>query len=144
MAGLVLCIALQVVGAGKDSAVTYEEAYRQSQANGQPLVVLVGTDWCPACQTMKKGVLARMLLSGKLSRVNFAVVNADREKELAGKLMRGNSIPQLIVFHKTGEKSWTREQITGAASEDNVLAMIEKADALTAKNESAEGATSTR
>ncbi len=144
MIGLAMCLILQVAGAAKDSPATYEEAYRQSQANGLPLVVLVGADWCPACQTMKEDVLTRMLRSGKMSRVNYAVVNFDREREVASKLMRGNSIPQLIVFRKTGEKTWSREQITGAANEKKVLAMIDKAVAFTAKNEPAGGATAPR
>jgi thioredoxin-like negative regulator of GroEL len=128
MNALVLSVVLQVVGAGGGAApASYDEAYRAAQANGRPLVVLVGADWCPGCQTMKGGVLARMLRTGKLSWVNYAVVNTDRERELAGKLMRGNSIPQLIVFSKQSGTEWSRDQITGATGEDTVAAMIDRA-----------------
>jgi thioredoxin-like negative regulator of GroEL len=141
MTGLALCVMLQVVGAGNEAPASYEQAYRQAQENGRPLMVLVGADWCPGCRTMKGGVLARMLQNGKLSRVNYAVVNTDRERELAGRLMRGGSIPQLIVFSKNGKDSWTRDQITGATGEDSVAAMIERAAAATASKDAADGAT---
>lgn len=128
MNAVVLSVMLQVVGAGGDATpASYEAAYRAAESNGRPIVVLVGADWCPHCQTMKNGVLARMLRSGKLSRVNYAVVNSDRERELAGKLMRGGSIPQLIVFSKKNATEWSRDQITGAAGEDTVAAMIDRA-----------------
>jgi thioredoxin-like negative regulator of GroEL len=140
MTGLVMCVMLQVVGAG-DAQPTYEQAYRDAQANGRPIMVLVGADWCPGCQTMKGGVLARMMRSGKLGRVNYAVVNTDQERAIANKLMSGGSIPQLIVFSKTGKDTWSREQITGATSEESVAAMIEKAAAATAKAETATDAT---
>ena len=139
MTGLALCVVLQVVGAGGSATpsapASYEQAYRESQENGRPLVVLVGADWCPGCQTMKGSVMARMLRSGKLNRVNYAVVNTDRERELASKLMRGGSIPQLIVFAKGGKETWVRDQITGATGEDSVAAMIDKAAASTASND---------
>lgn len=135
MTGLLMCVMLQVAGAG-DAPATYEQAYREAQANGRPIMVLVGADWCPGCQTMKGGVLARMMRSGKLARVNYAVVNTDRERALASRLMQGNSIPQLIVFSKSGKDTWSREQITGAAGEDSVAALIDKAAAATASTES--------
>jgi len=134
-----MCVILQVVGAG-DAQPTYEQAYREAQTNGRPIMVLVGADWCPGCQTMKGGVLARMMRSGKLNRVNYAVVNTDQEREMAHKLMRGGSIPQLIVFSKTGKDTWSRDKITGATSEDSVAALIDKAAAATASAESSDTA----
>ena len=144
MSGLVVCIVFQVVGVGDDRPPTYEEAYEQAQRTGQPLVVLVGANWCPACQSLKDDVLAPMQRSGKLAKVSFAVVNYDREKELASKLMRGSSIPQLIVFYRNGTTSWSRQQITGATDEKRVVTMIDKAAALTAKSQSEGTATVTR
>jgi hypothetical protein len=43
--------------------------------------------------------------------------------------MRGGAIPQLIVFSKRPDGEWHREQITGSASEAQVLALIERARA---------------
>ena len=123
-AGVVLQFALVVGG-----AQTYEQAQKQAAESGQPLLVLVGTDWCPGCRTMKDNVLARMNSGGKLQKVNYAAVNADDQNELAGHLMRGSAIPQLIIFSKQADGQWHREQITGTASEAQVAALIERARA---------------
>ena len=104
-------------------AQSYEEAFKEHEASGKPLLVLVGADWCPACQTMKNGTLARLERSGKLKNVAFSMINTDREQKLARGLMRGGSIPQLILFNKT-EKGWERQQLTGAQSEQTVQDLI--------------------
>jgi thioredoxin-like negative regulator of GroEL len=108
-------------------AQPYDQAATQAGENGQPLLVLVGADWCPGCRTMKHSVLTRMESRGSLKKVNYATVNTDQELALASRLMRGNSIPQLIIFSKTADGQWHREQITGTASEGEVASMIERA-----------------
>ncbi|HUE69393.1 MAG TPA: thioredoxin family protein [Pirellulaceae bacterium] len=125
MSGLTLTLMLQstLLAAGP---VNYAEAYRQTQADGQPLLVLVGADWCPGCVTMKRGVLPRLTQAGRLKDANLAVVNLDYESDLAGQLMRGGTIPQLIVFAKT-PGGWYREQITGATSDASVEALVSRA-----------------
>lgn len=123
-AGVVLQVCLLTAG-----AQTYEQAQKQATADGQPLLVLVGTDWCPGCRTMKDGVLPRMARGGRLEKVSYANVNAEDESELASHLMRGGAIPQLIVFSKRPDGEWHREQITGSASEAQVSALIERARA---------------
>jgi thiol:disulfide interchange protein len=107
-------------------AQPYDVAYKQAEANGQPILVLVGADWCPGCRTMKTAVLPRLQQQGKLKGVNFTLVNTDENDALATRLMRGSSIPQLIIFAKT-EKGWHREQITGATSEGEVEQLIKRA-----------------
>ena len=96
------------------------------EANQKPLMVLVGADWCPGCRTMKQSVLPRMEQSGRLNPVNFSVVNTDNQPDLAGRLMRGNSIPQLILFTPMPNGRWHREQITGAVSAAQVDALISR------------------
>lgn len=95
---------------------SYDEAYRLATADeARPLVVLVAADWCPACQMMKQSVMPQLQQRGSLSRVAFAVVNTDRESQLAGQLMQGNTIPQLVMYTKT-DKGWSRRQLTGGQS----------------------------
>jgi thioredoxin-like negative regulator of GroEL len=108
---------------------SYEQAYAQSQTSGQPLVVLVGAQWCPACVSMKHGVIPRMHRGGQLNGVNYAEVDADSESELAGRLMRGGAIPHLIVFSRGPSGQWQRHQITGGTSEAGVTALIDRAQA---------------
>lgn len=125
MSGIAMSLVLQAaVLAG--GAQPYDAAYASAQENGRPLLVLVGAEWCPGCRTMKQIVMPRMAQSGKLQQVNFAEVNSDYEPTLARGLMRGGSIPQLIVFVKT-PKGWHREQITGATSEAGVQALVDRA-----------------
>lgn len=108
---------------------SYEQAYAQSQTSGKPLVVLVGAQWCPACVSMKHNVIPRMHRGGQLNGVNYAEVDADSESELAGRLMRGGAIPQLIVFSRGPGGQWQRRQITGGTSEASVTALIDQAQA---------------
>jgi thioredoxin-like negative regulator of GroEL len=94
---------------------SYAEAHRLQAETGRPLVVLIGADWCPACQTMKNSVIPQAQRQGVLEGVAFAQVNTDQEPELSKKLMQGGMIPQLVVFHKSA-KGWQRKQLVGAQS----------------------------
>ena len=125
MTGLALSIVLQAALLS-NGAQPYNRAFYEAEASGRPLLVLVGADWCPGCRTMKQSVLPQMAQSGRLNNVSLSIVNTDAESALASRLMRGSSIPQLIVFSKTN-KGWHREQIDGAASSVAVEAMIRRA-----------------
>ncbi len=94
---------------------SYDEAHRVHVETGRPLVILVGADWCPACVSMKQSIIPQALRQGVLADAAFAQVNTDQQPDLARKLMRGGSIPQLIVYHKSGT-GWKRRELTGAQS----------------------------
>lgn len=117
----------------------YAEAFNEAASNGQPLLVLVGADWCPGCVTMKQTVLPRLVGNGRLRRVNYTTVNIDEHSELAYKLMQGRSLPQLIVYART-RRGWHRDQITGPTSEEGVAQLLDKA---VAAQESPENQTAT-
>lgn len=119
--GLVLQAALLVGGAD-----SYETALQAAKDNGQPMLVLVGADWCPGCVTMKNSTMPSIARTGGLKGVNYITVNYDQNPTLARQMMRGNSIPQLVVFSKT-DKGWHREQITGATSAGAVGGLIKRA-----------------
>jgi len=93
----------------------FDRAYQQSLQTGRPLVVLVGAAWCPACQKMRNSILPRVAETGGLSRVVFSYVDFDQQRQLASRLSRGQSIPQLIRFDQTpdGRKS---SRLVGARS----------------------------
>jgi thioredoxin-like negative regulator of GroEL len=108
-------ISLACLTTGADPAhaePTYAEARKASTETGQPMVVLVGADWCPACKVMKDTVLPQIRQHGVLRRVAFALVNFDREKELAGQLTAGGPIPQLLVFRREGS-DWRLRRLIG-------------------------------
>lgn len=125
MTGLTASFVLQTVFLAT-GAQPYPEAYKNTEETGRPLLVLVGADWCPACEVMKKNVLAKMEKQGKLKQVSFSIVNADREPAISRQVMRGSSIPQLILFEKTAS-GWKRSQITGGASEGDVETFVSRA-----------------
>ena len=102
---------------------SYDQAYKVTNETGRPLVVLVGADWCPGCQTMKGSVIPQLERRGSLKSVAFATVNTDQQQKLAGRLMQGTSIPQLIMFVKT-DNGWQRKQIVGARSVSEIEAFL--------------------
>lgn len=122
MTSLAFSVVLQVSMAAT-GAQDYKDAYHKTAETGQPLVVLVGADWCPGCRQMKNSVMPELEKKGALANVAFTCVNTDKQHDLAGKLMQGHSIPQLIVFRKTAT-GWTRQQMTGAHSAQEIQSFI--------------------
>ncbi len=104
----------------------YATAFKETAETGRPLVVLIGADWCPGCRQMKYTAIPEVEKKGGLSKVAFAYVNTDQQSDLAGKLMKGGSIPQLVMYQKT-ETGWTRQQLTGAQSPSDIQAFLDKA-----------------
>jgi thioredoxin-like negative regulator of GroEL len=119
----ILLQAAAVTAGGQD----YATAYQTTITTGQPLVVLVGADWCPGCQQMKHSAIPQVEKLGGLSRFQFAIVNTDQQSELAGRLMQGGTIPQLILFHKT-DTGWKRQQLTGTQDVSAIQAFLSQAE----------------
>jgi thioredoxin-like negative regulator of GroEL len=122
---LTLSLLLQISAVSADGP-HYAKAYETMVSTGQPLVVLVGAEWCPACQQMKNSVIPQVKRQGGLDKVAFCYVNTDADHSLAGKLMRGGSIPQLILYRKTAS-GWTRQQLVGAHGADETQHFIRRA-----------------
>lgn len=103
----------------------YQEAFDQAEKEGKPLLVLVGADWCPGCRTMKDEKIPELERDGGLEQVVFATVNTDEKPELSKRLLRGNSIPQLVLFVHNGE-GWRRFQLTGVHEPGSIRQFIRK------------------
>jgi thioredoxin-like negative regulator of GroEL len=108
-------------------AQTYADAYKQTVESGKPLVVLVGASWCPACQSMKTSIMPSVAAQGGLDKVAFAYVNTDQQNDLAGKLMEGGLIPQLVMFEKTDD-GWKLKRLIGAQSVSAVVSFVGSAE----------------
>jgi thioredoxin-like negative regulator of GroEL len=119
-----LVSALLQVSVLTTGANNYDQAYRTTNETGRPLVVLVGADWCQGCQVMKQSVIPQLERRGSLSSVAFATVNTDQQEKLAHSLMRGGSIPQLIMYVKTDDGGWQRKQMVGAKSVQEVESFL--------------------
>jgi thioredoxin-like negative regulator of GroEL len=123
----VIQCALALTGAEAVSAdaESYAEARRATIETGKPMVVMVSTDWCPPCQTMKKTVLPRVRERGLLRKVVFAMVNPDHDAKLAQELTGGGPIPQLVMFRKTAD-GWKRQKLIGGQSVETVEQFIKE------------------
>ena len=111
------------VVANAATPVKYADAFQDTMTNGKPLVVLVGAEWCPACQSMKTSVMPAVAAKGDLDKVAFTQVNTDRDRELSSKLLEGNMIPQLVKYEKIGE-NWKITRLVGAQSPEAVAAFV--------------------
>ena len=118
-----LLTAVLAVSPGKVEPRTYQEAYQDAQENGRPLMVVVSSDACPACQLLKSNTISPMKDAGELAEVNVVVVNKDEDPGLASRLMRGRMIPQVVVYSQsTG--TWKRRQLTGYQTREGVRGLI--------------------
>ncbi|MHB1037791.1 MAG: thioredoxin family protein [Pirellulales bacterium] len=109
---LIAILQASILAAPAAPTQTYAEAHKVTKETGRPLVVMVGADWCSACQEMKQTVIPELEKEGVFKNVSFAYVNSDQQQKLAGELLEGRSIPQLIMFHKTPE-GWKRGRLIG-------------------------------
>ena len=106
-------------------AHSYSDAHRATTKTGKPMVVMVSAEWCGPCQKMVKTVLPQVRSHGLLKRVSFAIVNVDREKTLARKLIGGGPVPQLVMFRRTN-KGWLRRRLVGAQNTKAVETFIKQ------------------
>lgn len=125
MTGFTLAAMLQFAVVSADTT-TYAEAHKAMMETGRPMVLLIGAEWCPACQKMKHEITPQVQRDGGFENATFAVIDTDEQPDLAQKLMKGNSIPQLVVYRKT-EKGWRINRIVGAKSPGEVERIIEVA-----------------
>ena len=89
MTTLALSLILQasVLASGDEN---YATAYKKAQT-GQPLVVLVGAEWCPGCRTMKQSVMNSVLscpaiqTAGTRAKTDSARANRGTRKPMRSK-----------------------------------------------------------
>jgi thioredoxin-like negative regulator of GroEL len=126
-----LCAVVQIVilsvGTGAFAAENenYADAQKATVKSDKPMVVMVGADWCGPCQMMKKTILPQVREHGLFKKVAFAIVNFDRQRELAKKITGGGPIPQLIMFHKTKD-GWATKKLVGSQSVEAVEQFIKE------------------
>lgn len=116
----------RVRSAAESEVLPYEEAYRKAQQERKPLVILVGAQWCAACKTMKHDTMEPMQESGALREVVYTQLDKDDQPELAGQVMQGKMLPQIVVFCES-DAGWKRFSLTGIQTERRVKELIRKA-----------------
>lgn len=125
MLGITMAILLQVSAVGDNSA-DYNTAFKDASETGKPMLVLVGTDWCPACVTMKQSIIPRLQRAGRLSGVVYTEVDADVQPRIAQRIMSGGGYPQLALYRKTKD-GWRRQILIGVQSESTIQTLVDRA-----------------
>lgn len=118
---------LMVATAGENSKpLKYEEAFAKAQKEKKPLLILVGARWCASCQIMKKETIEPMKESGALKKVVVTYVDKDERPELAEQLMKGETLPQIVVYTKESGR-WKRFSLTGMQDENRMAELLGRA-----------------
>lgn len=104
----------------------YEDALKKSQKEEKPLLILVGAPWCSSCQIMKRDTIVPMQKSGDLDNVVVTHVDKDKRPELAEQLMKGQTLPQVVLFSKRSGK-WKRFSLTGMQSKPRMAELLGRA-----------------
>jgi thioredoxin-like negative regulator of GroEL len=102
---------------------SYSDAHKAAMESGEPLLVLVGASWCPACVNMKTSVVPELERRGALNGIQFAQVDIDRQRAMASELSHAGTIPQLILYRKT-DNGWRKWEVTGGQSPESVEQFI--------------------
>lgn len=126
MVGWTIPLMLQMTMVSGAPAPDYNQAYARSVQTGQPLVVLVGADWCEACVEMKEELIPELKKNGAMDEVIFTTVDRDKQAALATQLMKGSTLPQLLVFNKA-ERGWQKQHMVGAQTPTVVKTAINTA-----------------
>jgi thioredoxin-like negative regulator of GroEL len=128
MVSFLLAVVLSGVTSEQQLKQDYAEAYRESVAQDKPLMVVVGAPWCPACNVLKETTLRTMAQSGELDQVSVAMINRDKEPELAQRLTDGEKmLPQIIVYTRSDSGSWQRRRLKGYQPKQPVRTLIRRA-----------------
>lgn len=120
MTGVTLAVLQVSIAAG---LTPYSQAHQAMRETGRPMVVLVGAEWCPGCRTMKSRVLPEVARRGGLKHVVYTHVNYDKQRNLARRMLKGSTIPQLIMYYQTAD-GWKNIRIVGAKNADDVERFI--------------------
>ncbi len=121
--GSLLLMAVCSAAIGASDGETYAEAHQLTMKTGKPMLVMVSTEWCPACQVMKRSIMPQVRQRKVFKRVAFASINPDQERELAQQITGGGPIPQLILYTKT-TRGWTKRTMIGSQSVESVESFI--------------------
>ena len=124
---------------------SYDQAYTLSPLTEQPMIILVGAEWCPGCVVMKKrmkkilteltteytrdniGNIPNSVKSKLTFPVLYVEIDSDKDPELARKILTGNSIPQLVVYIPQPDDKWVCRTYKNVQSEEATKAILRKA-----------------
>jgi|694.fasta_scaffold00028_124 thioredoxin-like negative regulator of GroEL len=133
MVQVILTLVLAVTGV-PSKPIAYEEAIEQAQKENKPVLILVGAKWCAACEIMKRETIEPMKAEGELKDVIVTYVDKDQRPELAQQLMKGETLPQVVMFAKDNDQ-WRRLSLTGMQTKSRIQEMLGRVASLPAAQE---------
>lgn len=92
-------------------AVPYVEA-REVAETGKPILAVFGSQNCPGCITAKDSTIPQIAKEGDLKDVSYVYFDVDEDQLPAG-MFQGNTIPQVVMCQKRGDK-WVYSRLTGS------------------------------
>lgn len=118
MLASILSVAMISLSSLFTDPLSYREAIAAGEKEGKPVVIVVGSSWCPPCQRLKQTIVSMNDRS-----VILAYVDIESDKEVANALMEGSTIPQLIIYRKD-HIGWRRVRTIGIATKERVAEML--------------------
>jgi len=112
-------VTVQSAATSTPKALSYKDAYKQAQAGDKPLLVLVTATWCPPCVQMKQTTIPELVRRKSFKDFHFAMMDYDKESELADILIGDRGLPQFIMFEKSNGQ-WLRRYMTGIQTASKV------------------------
>lgn len=103
--------------------LSYEEALQQAQKDNKPIMIVVGAKWCAACEMMKRETIEPMKADGKLNDVIVTYLDKDQRPELAQQIMKGETLPQIVMFSKEKDQ-WRRIAVTGLQNKERMQELL--------------------
>ena len=114
--------------AASEKYLKYEDAFALARKQEKPLLVVVGASWCASCQILKTSTIQPMKESGDLKKVVISYVDKDERPELAKQLMKGATLPQIILYNQNAG-SWKRYSLIGIQTKKRMTELLTKANA---------------
>lgn len=108
-----------------DKGLNYEQAFEKATKEKKPLMVFIGARWCASCQIMKRDTIGPMQESGDLKDLVVVYIDKDERPELAEQLMKGETLPQVVLFNKEKE-NWKRFSLTGMQDKLRIGELLKK------------------
>lgn len=125
MVHVAIALLMAITSSTSDAAENYEAACARAEKEKKPLLVLVGAPWCASCQVMKKETIEPMKGSGELDDCVVVLVDKDERPELAEQLMRGQTLPQVVMFKQDAD-GWKRFSLTGMQSKSRMRELLSR------------------